>query len=220
MKGFLMKAAQLNEAQLIKTYTANAWVYNAWAWLTETRARDKALEFAAVKDGEHIVEVAVGTGLTLRELAKRNPQGQTQGFDITPAMLARAQKTVAGLEQEITLKLANARHLPLNNECVDLLVNNYMFDLLDEESFLPVFEEFKRVLKPDGRMVVTNMAMPKQLSHGFWEMIYGLNASLMGGCRGVDLHETVRQAGLICEAEHYVSQFGFPSQVLLLRRME
>ena len=47
---------------------------------------------------------------------------------------------------------------PMNENSFDLLINNYMFDLLPEPDFEPVLAEFGRVLKPGGRLVLANMA--------------------------------------------------------------
>lgn len=211
-----MQAIRLNPEEIIQTYTLNAPVYDLWAALTERHARDYAINLAAIQNGEHILEVAVGTGLTLDEIAKRNPDGQTAGIDLTPTMLKRAQaRMTQHHRQGVSLQVGNAEQLDFPDQHFDLLVNNYLFDLLPEERFIPVLREFRRVLKPTGRLVLTNMALGQKRSHRLYEWIYRLNPRFMGGCRGIDLSAALNSAGFRIEHQHYLTQLGFPSELFL-----
>ncbi len=67
--------AKLSKTEVVKVYSQNAPVYDVWGVLTETKARRRALELAQIRDGESILEVAVGTGLTFQEILKANPHG-------------------------------------------------------------------------------------------------------------------------------------------------
>ena len=212
-----MLTARLNAQQVINAYTANAWIYDLWAWLTESRARKIAMRYAAVRNGEEILEVAVGTGLSFRELLVQNPAGMTHGVDLTPAMLERARQKVVNVEGKYSLEIGNAHQLAYSSKSVDLLVNNYMFDLMREEEFVPLLEEFSRIVKSGGRMVLTNMAEPRRIWHSLWQLVYRINPKWMGGCRGVSLAAYITKAGLQVESHSYVSQFGFPSEIILVR---
>ena len=70
-----MAEARLKKDEVVKIYSGIAPLYDLWGTLTETHARRKALEFAKIRDGEAILEVALGTGLTFREILKANPSG-------------------------------------------------------------------------------------------------------------------------------------------------
>lgn len=61
--------------RVVARYTRLAPVYELWARLTETRPRERVLELAAPRDGEDVLEVAVGTGTQFVELARRNRSG-------------------------------------------------------------------------------------------------------------------------------------------------
>src|SRR5437868_4592101 len=89
--------ARIPQEAIPSVYARVAWIYDVWAALTETRARRACLVRAAVRDGETVLEVAVGTGLAFRELVCANPSGRTEGIDLTEAMLARALRKVEGL---------------------------------------------------------------------------------------------------------------------------
>ncbi len=84
--------ARLIGQAVTETYTGIAPIYDVWGRLTESKARRRCLEWAAIRDGEAVLEVAVGTGLTFAEILKRNPSGRNEGMDLTPAMLDRARR--------------------------------------------------------------------------------------------------------------------------------
>lgn len=94
-------------------------------------------------------------------------------------------------------------------------MNNYMFDLLPEKDFALVLEEFKRVLKPGGRIILVNMTHGEHAYQRFWELVYRFNPKWLGGCRGV-LHSPVMQTvGFHNIHRETVSQFGFPSEIIV-----
>ena len=64
--------AQLPQSEVRQVYDRIAPVYDLWGALTESRAQERALQLADLRDGERILEVAAGTGLMLRNLAARN----------------------------------------------------------------------------------------------------------------------------------------------------
>ena len=99
----------------------------------------------------------------------------------------------------------------------DLLMNNYMFDLLPEMDFVDILKEFKRVLKPAGRIVLVNMTKGAHFYERFWETIYRINHRWLGGCRGVLLSEAMHQAGFTEIRRETVSQLGFPSEIISAR---
>ncbi len=148
-----ISAAKLNKTEVIKVYTQTAPIYDIWGRLTETRARQRALAFANIHNGESILEVAVGTGLTFLEILKANPEGDNIGIDLTPAMLAKAQAEHPGIPLTIGDAIC-ANYFP--GPGFDLPI----FCLLPCKGFIHVLAEFQRVLKPGGRLVLVNMAKP------------------------------------------------------------
>jgi len=208
--------ARLAKSQVPQVYQAVAPLYNLWGGLTERHARQRCLDLAQIQDGEHILEVAVGTGLLFEQILMRNPNGQNEGLDLTPEMLAKAELRASrtGLTH-YRLRQGDAYHLDFEDDSFDLLVNNYMFDLLPESDFQAVLKEFQRVLKPGGRLVLANMTKPERWVHGFWEVIYRLNPAWMGGCRGVLLLDEMHAVGFQRTQREYLSQLGFPSEIVV-----
>lgn len=213
-----MLEAHVSQERIPAVYTRVARVYDVWAALTETRARRTCLERAAVRDGESILEVAVGTGLAFQDLVRANPSGVTEGIDLTEAMLARARRRVEGLPGRHRLQVGDARHLPFEDGSFDLIVNNYMFDLLGEDAFAPVLEEFRRVLRPGGRLALVNMTVAARWRERVYELVYRVGPELLGGCRGVTLAPFVAAAGFIDVRRDALSQLGFPSEIVTARK--
>ena len=137
------------------------------------------------------------------------------GIDLTPAILERAKRRAAKSEvNNYRLSLGDAYDLQFPDHQFDLLMNNYLFDLLPEDDFVVVLNEFKRVLKPGGRLVLINMTKGARFYQRFWEAIYHLNPKWLGGCRGVKLSQTLQTMGFQRIKRETVSQLGFPSEII------
>jgi ubiquinone/menaquinone biosynthesis C-methylase UbiE len=88
--------ARISQNQIGAVYDKIAPIYDVWGKLTESRARNRAIELAEIKDGQIFLEVAVGTGLAFYEIVKRNPNGTNTGIDLSQGMLEKAKKRVRG----------------------------------------------------------------------------------------------------------------------------
>lgn len=208
--------ARIPQDRIAGVYDMNAPVYDIWGKLTESNARQRAIELAGITDGMNILEVAVGTGLAFYEIVKRNPNGSNTGIDLSDGMLARARNRLrdAGLRNH-TLAKASALELPVQSGTVDILFNNYMFDLMTLENIDRALEEFKRVLKPGGRLVLVNMTKGEKHGSCIYERIYRAFPALMGGCRGVVLSGRLERHGFKVVTREYYQQMLFPSEVVL-----
>ena len=210
--------ARLEKGRVSDVYRRIAPSYDLWAWLTEKKARDLCLELADIRNGEAVLEVAVGTGLAFERILKSNPSGRNEGIDLTDAMLIRAERRAAKLSlHNYRLGIGDAYELEFPDDSFDVLINNYMFDLVPQQDFLTVLEEFKRVLRPGGRLAMVNMSQGERWYNGIWERIYGINPALLGGCRGVTLLPQLRECGFMEIRREYISQLTFPSEVVIAR---
>jgi ubiquinone/menaquinone biosynthesis C-methylase UbiE len=210
--------ARVSQSDIASVYNRIAPIYNLWARLTESRARDRAIKLAGITNGEDILEVATGTGVCLYEMTRLNPTGSNAGIDISPGMLARAERRMRGLDQDNwSLSLGSAFELDRADDSVDLLMNNYMFDLIRFEDMDSVLAEFRRVLKPGGRLVLVNMTIGEKAGSRIFESIYKLNPRLMGGCRGVRMAGKLEHHGFKLLYREYVQQILFPSEVILAK---
>ena len=210
-----MQDTQFEKAQVVAIYRKIAPSYDLWAWLTESKARDRCLELAAIQNGEKVLEVAVGTGLAFERILQANPSGRNEGIDLTEAMLNRADKRAANSgSRNYRLRVGDAYDLDFHDNSFDVLINNYMFDLLPQEDFPTVLGEFKRVLRPGGRLAMVNMANGERWYNGVWERIYRINPALLGGCRSISLLPQLKVCGFRQAKREYMSQLTFPSEIV------
>ena len=207
--------ARIPPGEMVRKYNRIASIYDLFGFLMESKARRRALDLATIKNGEKILEVALGTGLNFVEILKRNPSGWVGGIDISVKMLERARKRISrtGCEN-YRLYLCDCRHLPFEDKTFDILMNQYLFDILPVDDFLPILSEFKRVLKDGGRIVLVNMTKGERRFNEIYEEIYKLKPPLLAGCRGVFVAPFLEALEFRKIKREFVSQLGFPSEVV------
>lgn len=210
-----MLDAGIQKEKVSDLYRKIAPTYDLWARLTESKARNRCLELASIKDGESVLEVAAGTGLAFEKILRLNPSGRNVGIDLTEAMLSRARRRAAksGIEN-YRLSIGDAYALDFPDDNFDVVINNYMFDLMPEKDFPTVLSEFRRVLRPGGRLVLANMTEGVSWYNRIWERVYRINPAWLGGCRGVQMLPLIEEFSFINIQREYVSQMTFPSEVI------
>jgi ubiquinone/menaquinone biosynthesis C-methylase UbiE len=208
--------ARYTHEEIVRKYNWIAPIYDLFGILMESKARQRAIDMAAIKNGEKILEVAFGTGLNFVEILKRNPQGWVDGIDVSMKMLERARKRISKTGQKnYTLYLGDCRHLPFEDGTFDILMTQYLLDILPVEDFTPILLQFKRVLKNGGRIVLVNMTKGERWLNKIYEEIYKLKPPLLAGCRGVMAQPFLEEIGFKEFQREFVSQLGFPSEVVL-----
>jgi ubiquinone/menaquinone biosynthesis C-methylase UbiE len=211
--------ARISQKDIVPLYNSLSGLYDVWGTLAEFRARSRAIELADIRDGMKVLEVAVGTGLAFYEIVKRNPNGLNLGIDISPGMLAKAQKRLGKLPgAKYELKLGSAFDLPAKDEEFDLLMNNYMFDLIAFKEMDAILTEFKRVLKKEGKLIFVNMTRGERFGSGLYDFIFRLSPKTIGGCRGIQLSERLLNHGFQVVTREYYQQMLFPSEVIVAQK--
>ncbi len=207
--------ARYTHEEIVRKYNWIAPIYDLFGWLMESRARQRAIEIAEIKDGERVLEVALGTGLNFVEILKRNPNGWVEGIDVSMKMIERAKKRISKIGQKnYNLNLGDCRYLPFGNETFDVIMSQYLLDILPVQDFIPILLEYKRVLKKGGRIVLVNMTKGEKRFNQIYEEIYKLKLPLLAGCRGVMAQPFLKKIGFEDFHREFVSQFGFPSEVV------
>lgn len=206
--------AGIDKKNVPAVYRKMAPGYDFWGRLAESKASDRCLELASIRNGESVLEVAVGTGLLFAKILKLNPDGRNEGIDITPEMLSRAEEKAkrTGVEN-YRLRVGDAYAMDFPGDTFDVLICNYLFDLLPEGDFETVLEEFRRVLRPGGRLVMVGMTKGEHWYNNWGEVIFRISPAWFGGCRAVLLLPSLESAGFVNTHREYVTQLTFPSEV-------
>lgn len=126
----------------------------------DPRWRTRMVAAVRAQPGEHVLDVATGTGLVAQALVRRY-DCQVTGLDQSPQMLARAHERMAGdrqLTERVTLVRGEAEQLPFAGGQFDHLTFTYLLRYVEDPG--ATLAELARVVKPGGRIASLEFAVP------------------------------------------------------------
>lgn len=213
-----MLEARGSRRSLLRAYNLFSFLYGQTAARLERPAVGEALKRAQVRPGERLLEVAVGTAAAHARLKPRlGARGFLVGVDFSPGMLRATRRRMP----DACLVRADARALPFADESFDLLWASYMVEIFPTEELTPLLEEFRRVLRPGGRVVLVNFSKQGE-GPTWWERLYRLTPTflvpwLFGGCRPIQAEPFVRAAGFADSERTFVGE-GMHSEIITARK--
>jgi arsenite methyltransferase len=118
---------------------------------------------ASLKKGETVLDLGSGAGIDCFLAARKvGPKGKVIGVDMTAEMLDKAKKNAEkGGYKNVEFRLGEIEHLPVADSSVDAVISNCVINLSPEKQ--KVFDEVFRVLRPGGRMMVSDIVVLKKL---------------------------------------------------------
>jgi SAM-dependent methyltransferase len=149
----------------------------------------------ALKPGETVVDLGSGAGMDSFLAARQvGPTGRVIGVDMTPAMLEKARKNArkAGVAN-VEFREGRIEDLPLEDGSVDVILSNCVINLSPEKD--RVYREAYRVLKPGGRVMVSDIVLERPLPQHVVESIDAYLGCVGGASSREEYLETIRKAG-------------------------
>ena len=133
---------------------------------------------AHIRLGEVVVDLGSGGGLDVFLASKMvGPEGRAIGVDMTPAMIERARVNAkAGGYSNVEFYQSSIDHIPLPDASVDCVISNCVLNLAPDKP--AVFREIARVLKPGGRVAVSDIALRSELPEAVSKSIAPTSAAL------------------------------------------
>ena len=155
---------------------------------------------AALKPGEVVLDLGSGGGFDVFIAGRKvGATGRAIGVDMTPEMLGKARKNTAHYRKEtgldnVEFRLGEIEHLPVADASVDAIISNCVINLSPAKA--QVWREMARVLRPGGRIAVSDMALVKPLPPEVLKMVEALVGCVAGAALVADTENFARAAGL------------------------
>jgi ubiquinone/menaquinone biosynthesis C-methylase UbiE len=207
------------KAQAKESYDKISRFYDYFAGVFEKKYRNMALERLNLKRGEIVLEIGFGTGYCLKQMAESvGENGQVYGIDISSGMLEVSKKRLeeAGLLDRVELYCEDVLKMPCEDNKFDAVFMSFTLELFDTPEIPQVLNKIKRVLKPNGRLVVVSMS--KEDGDSILLRLYEWTHQKFpqyADCRPIYLEQSIKDVGFKIEYRKKVKLFGLPGAVVI-----
>ena len=150
---------------------------------------------ASLKEGETVLDLGSGAGFDSFLAAKKvGINGKVIGVDMTQEMIGKARENAKkGGYTNVEFRLGEIEKLPINDNSVDIIISNCVINLSPEKN--RVFQEAFRVLKPGGRLMISDIALLKELPEYIQNDVQAYVGCVSGAIKKDEYLELIRKSG-------------------------
>jgi SAM-dependent methyltransferase len=150
---------------------------------------------ASLKDGETVLDLGSGAGFDSFLAANRvGCNGKVIGVDMTPEMVEKARENARkAYYKNVEFRLGEIENLPVADNSVDVIISNCVINLSPDKE--RVFREAFRVLRPGGRLMVSDIVLLKELPDFIKNNIEAYIGCVAGAIQKNDYIELIKKAG-------------------------
>jgi arsenite methyltransferase len=154
------------------------------------------IALASLKAGETVLDLGSGAGFDcFLASPKVGSTGKVIGVDMTPEMIDKARRNAKdGAYQNVEFRLGEIENLPVADNSVDIIISNCVINLSTDKS--RVFSEAKRVLKPDGRIMVSDLVLTRDLPPYIKDSVQAYIGCICGAMLKDNYLAAIERAGL------------------------
>lgn len=167
------------------------------------------LEHAQLRPGEIVVDLGSGAGREVLLAARQvSPTGRAVGIDMTPEMVWRARDNAARTAiPNVEFRLGEIEHIPLADASADAVISNCVINLVPDKT--AAFREAYRILKPGGRLIVSDIVTSGSLPDAVRNSAEAWSACVAGALDLADYLSAISAVGFV---ETQTMNSGTPSR--------
>jgi len=150
---------------------------------------------AGLKQGETVLDLGSGGGIDAFLASKKvGPKGRVIGVDMTRTMIERSKQTAEKYGyNNVEFRLGEIEDLPVDDTSIDVIISNCVINLSPNKK--KVFKEAYRVLKPKGRMLISDLVTEGELPSKIRKNLDAWAACIAGAMDKKDYLKTIEEAG-------------------------
>jgi demethylmenaquinone methyltransferase/2-methoxy-6-polyprenyl-1,4-benzoquinol methylase len=202
-----------NSAQ--RFYDRISGIYD-WLTASEKKLIGNGISILSPSPGETILEIGSGTGTGMEYISEGLAgAGSLTGLDLSRRMLMTSQEKLKHIHPPSLLIQGDGARLPLQAMTFNGVFCSFTLELFSSMEIRTVLQEIRRVLKPDGRMVIISLSQtPKTIPQRFYKIAHRVFPTFFD-CRPIPLIDLVKEAGFQVQYQEKLMTWGLPIQIVM-----